>query len=274
MSSLAKSNPNLAVNMIVGCLRKASKYGGKVFGGYVRDVIVPRLDDRNCAVEFKDVDVWFREQGGADSFVKAMGKSFFLGRKTDCPLLYKFTRQQYMFFQYDTFVANFDIIVSNELPVDDFDVNRLTYHVGDNEFIPYSGSEAVEYIKRSIINKTATMLPEYKEKLTRVREFPLHLNPDTAQIHIDRLKNRYLERGWTIRVETSKGWVVIPRTVNASWIRDNLVDHSPIDVKSPAVTNPSSKESSVNRSNAEALAAFNAGLEAIRTAFMKVLESK
>ena len=60
MSLLSESHRDLAINMINECLETAGSFGGKVFGGYVRDVIVPRLANRECSVKFNDVDVWFK----------------------------------------------------------------------------------------------------------------------------------------------------------------------------------------------------------------------
>ena len=100
MYTLTKSQPDLAINMIEECLIIAGGYYGSVFGGYVRDVIVPRSYNPKCNVEFKDVDLWFTNQKDADNFVEAMGKSFVFGIEVDYPPMYKFLRQRYVYFQH------------------------------------------------------------------------------------------------------------------------------------------------------------------------------
>lgn len=276
MSTLVQSNPDLAVHMINECLEEATKFEGEVFGGYVRDVIVPRLANPKCKVEFKDVDVWFRTQENADNFVKVMGKSFVEATRVESPSMYKFIRQQYMFFRYNTFIVCFDVIVSPILPVDDFNVNQLTYGYNGNEFRAYAlGDQSVDDLKRAIHTKIAKMLPGYKEKLTRPYDGKL----DVAQIHINRLKTRYLERGWTIQVQRLQGDIVVPKYVNLTWCKENLVDCLTIDVKSLTVVNSpttgiKTSDQSEDKSRADALNMFNAGVESMRNAFMKLLDSK
>ena len=61
-----------SIEHITECIDVASKYGGRVFGGYVRNYLVPVLYKQECP-GFKDVDLWFEYQEHADSFIRVMG---------------------------------------------------------------------------------------------------------------------------------------------------------------------------------------------------------
>ena len=283
MSTLAQSNPDLAINMIDECLYTAGSYNGRVFGGYVRDVIVPRLTNPKCKVKFNDVDVWFTKQENADKFIKAMGKSF-SECNAESPSTYRFVRKQYLYYRYGTRVVFFDVIVSELLPVDDFDVNQLTYRVVNRdallnynngaEFMAFNyGDKSVDDLKQAINNKTVTMLPEYKEKFTGGHN--ILIKSTVADKYFNRLKTRYLERGWNIRIpRLDQSDILVPKSVDTTWLRDNLVNCLTID-SSLTVIGPSSQGTSTNdQSKAEALEAFSAGLESMRTAFMKLLDAK
>lgn len=54
-----------------GLVRCASKHNGVVFGGYVRDVIVPttQLGYTLDQVDFKDMDFWFTSKDDANAFI-------------------------------------------------------------------------------------------------------------------------------------------------------------------------------------------------------------
>lgn len=64
----------LALKKINKILKLAYKYNGGVFGGYLRDVIVPRMKDPSCKVYFKDVDIWFASKYNAAEFIDKINK--------------------------------------------------------------------------------------------------------------------------------------------------------------------------------------------------------
>jgi hypothetical protein len=54
----------LTLNAIFDTIKVASKCGGEVFGGFVRDVIVPYEHNNSIdlnKLKFKDVDIWFTD---------------------------------------------------------------------------------------------------------------------------------------------------------------------------------------------------------------------
>ena len=267
MLSLAETTPNLAINMISDCLRKAAEFDGEVFGGYVRDVIVPRLNDPDCTVQIERVSIWFRKQEDADHFVKAMGKSFSKVNEDNFHLIYEFPCRQYKFFSlYNEFVVWFCIIVSPKLPIEDFDVNQLTYRYNGKKLLAnfYSDtSNSIDQIKKSILNKTCTMLPAYKKRL------PLLLCKD---MHLSGIKTVYIERGWKVLIPITNALkIVIPSTVDVYWLNSNLPDRT---LPSSPDTNKSTEHSLKNITQSEALKTFDDALGSIRRLFVQVLDSK
>jgi len=117
---------------IENVIMDAAAYDGKVFGGYVRDVIVPRMKTPSCNVSFKDVDIWFRSQNCADVFIRQMQTKcrFTIDQNASIKpgtLNHTFGRYQYQM-NHHGYIIWFDIVVSDCFPVDDFDVNCLIYH--------------------------------------------------------------------------------------------------------------------------------------------------
>lgn len=52
------------------------EHKGQIFGGYVRDVIVPlKLDPSNYNLQFKDIDIWFTTFEDRTNFISSMNKS-------------------------------------------------------------------------------------------------------------------------------------------------------------------------------------------------------
>lgn len=200
------------------CLKVAGKYDGRCFGGYVRNVIVPRDSNPTCPVKFKDVDIWFTNQNSADSFVREMGSSLiqmdkFAIEKNDVG--YKFGRKQYHLFKYGTCVAWIDVIVSDKIPVNDFNVNRLTALYRDGELVFESfGEESTSTLIGSIVCKQAVILPEYVKILT----FPSSPSPShPSSIHFNRLNRIYLSNGWSISCLTE-----IPDSPDIKWLRRHV----------------------------------------------------
>lgn len=181
------------------CLYVAGKYGGKVFGGFIRDVIVPRLKDPSCKVNFKDVDLWFTSQSDADSFITEMklmyvGRSYFgehIKTFRPNPQLYSFDRTQYHLYMYGTCIAWFDIIISKSFPVDDFDVNFLSgLYDSNGKQLQSENSIKKNELVDAINTKEMSILSSYVDRL-------LSMDGD-GYVHLNRINNRYIARGWTI----------------------------------------------------------------------------
>lgn len=187
-------------------LKIASIHRGRVFGGFVRDVIVPRIADPICGVRFKDIDIWFTTQDDADNFVKQMGQAFIEISAISDNAQYKlFNRKHYHMFDHDTCLGWFDIIVSDTVPVNDFNINKLTclFHKGGKQFESH-GDESVATLINAINNKQTTMLSPY-------------INYMNTPHHLDRTNRIYLSKGWTILYSAQ-----IPTNLTLSWIRQNM----------------------------------------------------
>jgi hypothetical protein len=189
-----KENLEITLKCIDRMLSVASHYNGKFFGGYVRDVVVPRTKDPNCDVSFKDVDIWFTNGKDAESFVDVMKITEKMYEFKD-PFLntspkYKFKRTQYC-------VPNkacsffIDVVVSKDFPVNDFDVNFLTYYVADGiKKLKTMGFNDIDCLVESIHKKEARMLISYAEVLKPENKL--------SYGYAVRFNDRYIGRGWTI----------------------------------------------------------------------------
>jgi hypothetical protein len=188
----------LVFNAVFDTIKVASKNHGRVFGGFVRDVIV-RIENEGYEnikdYKFKDIDLWFQTDVDAENFIIQMGDKFVyvenatvdLKSNIDTMNLYPFSRKQYHLVLYNITIAWFDIIVNDTIPVDDFDINTLTYQINNDKFKACSyGSKSEEVLKNSIVEKKAEVLSSYVDRM-RVHCYPTK-----------RLQHRYIERGWKI----------------------------------------------------------------------------
>ncbi|CAH6419856.1 Hypothetical protein HVR_LOCUS937 [uncultured virus] len=192
------------LDRVYDCLRTADKYGGRVFGGFVRNILIPTIFEQTIN-GYKDVDIWFQSQENADLFVVAMGDKLAKGtdstEKISEEVVYPFARQQY-FLKGKYIVGNnepekeddiiIDVIVSMELPVNDFDVNQLTY--SSTERYKSFGSRSVEKLMSCIVNKKATMLPGY----SLGKKHSMHYNIQSKRIY------KLIQCGWTILNQTGE----------------------------------------------------------------------
>lgn len=161
---------NETLDRVNRCLEVAGKYGGRVFGGFVRNILIPKTFNQYI-YGYKDVDIWFQTNDAAEAFVVEMGVKLIKldenpNHKSD--ISYPFTRQQYIlkgtrdFICMDDNVVDgiiIDVIVSENLPVNDFNVNQLTY--SPVEGYKSFGKETTEKLMSAIIHKVADMLPTY-----------------------------------------------------------------------------------------------------------------
>jgi nicotinamide mononucleotide adenylyltransferase len=171
---------------ITNCVKVASKFDGRLFGGFVRGVIVPRTFNAKARVHYKDVDLWFTNKEQAEAFTRSAGLvPVHVGssclRATE--EFYKFGREQYHLVRDDVVLAWIDVVISPTIPVNDFNVNRLTVRY-DESGIPIFesfGSEDVNTLMDAILHKKVEMLPDY---LPIIRSNPFHYR---------RIKENYLD---------------------------------------------------------------------------------
>jgi hypothetical protein len=160
---------NALLSRIDQCISVASKYNGRVFGGYVRNVLVPRQFNIPCP-GFKDLDLWFTTKEQADFFVREMGLLFrkiqHIGASPSHVVKYPFERDQYYLVKNTNNLEEsviVDVVVSKEIPVDDLNVNQLTFNTYEG-FISF-GNESTDALMTFIKNKEAVTLPGWMNKV-------------------------------------------------------------------------------------------------------------
>ena len=166
----------------------ASDHDGQVYGGFVRDVIVPRINDPNCDVSFKDVDIWFRGKIAETHFICELVKNFNIqsesspwNREIDYSNQdINFFRNQYRIYSKNEFLFYIDVITSDKLPVNDFYVNCITYKYTGKEFEKINDN----HMTCSFKDKTAIMFEDY--------------NP-VEPLYYARINRIFFLKGWTVR---------------------------------------------------------------------------
>lgn len=162
------------LNEIKELIKLSSSCDGKVFGEFVRNVIVPNSD----VAKFNQIDIWFKGKNDADNFIlKAKIHFNFL----------KIDNHVYALYYNNTHTIFVKIVISKFLPVNDFDVNCLTYYYHGDDF--FFGREILtikpELLITSIKNKTGLMFYDYGKNLDQGK--------------IKKIKQDFLEKGWKIR---------------------------------------------------------------------------
>lgn len=179
---------NNTVLKIKDCGEIAAKYNGKIFGGFVRNVLIPQHYQQDTS-GYKDVDFLFQSEDEAKRFVEEANLEFILDSdEYVCgTIVYPFTRKQYLLKEVDE-DRNIliDVIISGVISVDDFNVNRLTYSFVDG----FSDESLMKFI----LNKCMIILPNYIEKLKLC-----HDDPNDVQWFVQekRLSKLFLS-GWKI----------------------------------------------------------------------------
>lgn len=171
----------------------AAKHDGWVFGGYVRDVIVPLQKDKIDSISFKNIDLWFKNQINFNNFYLEMrGK-----------LYHNYCMDEYYLIHNDFDIGPLHFLITKELPVDDFDIHQVKY------CYPYDNAFNVNdpILVDKISNKQATIQSSYIEKIQNDKS------------HFDRLVNKFLKCGWTIKTIDD---IEIPQNVNIEWFMTNF----------------------------------------------------
>ena len=191
--NMSKFEQKVVLEAIDSCLTLATKYDGRVYGGFVRDVIIPKMVNLNCDVRFKDVDIWFDKQSNAAKFIDEMGDELKMKHHISTETYPgAFKRTQYHLIGYDTILAFIDVIISDNLPVDDLDVNTITYQThGYGYYATESivNNNLIEQIKA----KRAIMMQSYVDKCSLLEKS----NPILYKHFTDRI-TKLKKNGWTI----------------------------------------------------------------------------
>lgn len=171
-------NPENKLAEIKNLIQLSSSCRGKVFGEFVRDVIVPKSSSVSC----NQISIWFTSENDCKDFVFKAKISFnFL----------QIEKRVYALYCNATHTIFVKLFVSKYLPVNDFDVNCLTYYYYDGDF--FFGREILtikpELLIESIKNKNFLMFHNYGKNLDDNR--------------IKKINSEYLEKGWKMRYNGS-----------------------------------------------------------------------
>lgn len=191
-----------------------SRCNGYVYGGFVRDFLVPVLiyGQNVVSVDFKDIDIWFSNQSQADDFVNSFNQKQKLVQLIE---LYdspgreeygcggSFTRKKLNFCFEHKPLFLVDVMVARQLPVNDFSVNLLMFKAKDPNFTnaslswfsvgeDYDG----EYYKYSPLILIEMIAVKNTDLLKGYCNFS-QITKDYKQI-VKMRRQRMVEWGWTI----------------------------------------------------------------------------
>ena len=189
-------------NVAKECVRCASEHNGCVFGGYVRDVVLPiYLNKSNVGVKiqdckFKDVDLWFKNDEDASAFITAMGPMLRSNPKHDIKessAEYPFVRKQFYVVVDETVLFWIDVVISEKLPVNDFEINKVCFIVQDGKFV----QKDVGFLFSGQFRKEIVMYEDYIKILLS------HMNIDNSGYnpYFNRVINRFLLQGYKIYID-------------------------------------------------------------------------
>ena len=230
---------NININKILDVIKCATSVGGHVFGGYVRNVIVPRHHHPCCDVQWNDIDLWFRNDESANAFLVLIKNkmNMLLHVEHDhldhhSHRLYTFARTMYVLQDgHGQHISYIDIIISDTYPVNDYDVNHLTCQLKsrkDGFIFGYQGCYNDDQYK-ILIQQKMTNIDEKKATMNPTYYHNLMVNPDVRNSnyrnwlkknHQQRLMSKYIQAGWTV---TLPHHTIIPRFSSDSEVEHLLV---------------------------------------------------
>ncbi len=206
------------LNYLYNFLYHVSKYNGYVYGGLVRDFIVPIFvyGTNSDNLDFKDIDIWFSNQSDSDDFIESLNKGIahLSAQEMDTYDVLegygagqKFTRRKFHYSFNNLPLFMVDIMVSEQLPVNDFSVNLLLFRaknqdfknmslswfsVGDNpdaESYKYSVMDLIQMIEKKNTDVLKGYSNHYKSNKKAI---------DNYSIIIESRLKRMEEWGWTL----------------------------------------------------------------------------
>lgn len=194
------------VKIILNIVRMASDYGGFVFGGFVRDILIPRFILSEHKMDFGDVNIWFQSKKHIVNFLNHIRNT--KGVFSLKPYKNKDTEgtvgkvkstysldfdNQYILYFCDMEIAIVNLVASKYFPVNDFDVNLLFFtpkdineakidiswfevgHTEEKDHEGYKVDEVVKYIKNkefdTILGYANNMDTFEKERIKRMKQW-------------------------------------------------------------------------------------------------------
>lgn len=207
----SKHYDNILLDQMKNIIRFASESNGWVFKNYVRDVIF----DKQHGDTPNRVDLYFKYQSEFSSFMKMCSDNGFrfipmkmeaeqytrigLPRQTIGPSCtsYSMFNNIYLVHSPGTFTFIVDVSVCDVLPVDDFDINNLTYRYDSNGkwIMSYRASKGHDSIGRNVLEN----LLEKKVYIeSRYLQDHRVLDMDKIEMKFAEIKNNFLDKGWRV----------------------------------------------------------------------------
>jgi len=194
---------NITLIRIENIIRILSSFEGKIFGEYVREVIIPRIQNPTCDVIFNCIDIWFKNQMKADDFVKFVQVNIDEYFHEETHLSENIDLRGSKYYKcciFGDIPVKFNIVVDSSFPIYDFDVNSLTYFYPNCNPIVENNSPILgnkkEQIIEAIHKKEASMMKSYF--INMVNNYLTY--PQRVKI----INELYEARGWTIMCEGVK----------------------------------------------------------------------
>lgn len=210
-----------AIGKIGKLLSIADTYGGQVFGGYVRSVVVPTLYGKDPD-DWKDVDIWFENVENAEAFVRAAGRRVvesrapYRRRGSTIPEYYPFEERIQLELHIDNRdgYVSIDVIVNKAFPVNDFYVNTLRYRYHQGVWW-VCNQEDTKLLHEHILSKKAVMMPQYAITTTSKASgrYTYFGSSEESQVALLRVNNSYIARGWSVYVLGSTQPIIVKRRV-------------------------------------------------------------
>lgn len=188
---------------ITKIIRIANTFEGKVFGEYVREVIIPRWQDESCKVKFGGLAIWFKTEIECSKFINFMntvehdchgGHVVPKNNLSDIDLV------QYQCRPNDLAHFSLNTNVSEKYPINDFDVNCLTYYYVNN--VPTFGLyDGVSYYTKNDLQERKDELVRaiYMKRATIVNSSLFEQKTEIVAERIKIINEKYIANGWTIK---------------------------------------------------------------------------
>ena len=170
----------------------ATRCGGKVYGGFVRGYLIPFLNNRKTS-EPRDIDLWFTSETDINDFIEFLKDNFAIEDITKCESNgygVNVERKNITISEGENRIA-LDVVLANDIPVNDFDVNTLCYTCKDDVFIPFNYNQE---IVDNILNRRAQMLPRYMECIF------LPAGWTKTDILLGKIRERFYLKGYKIYI--------------------------------------------------------------------------